>query len=263
MSQDLNPNSGGNPEGTDPNAPVAFEPAQQQKINSLLAAERQKAEKKAADALSAAKADYDKQIADLNDKLKKLPKSGDPDIQSLQGKIEEMTNLLENAKRETTRFQEEAHKKANEAQQVRNQMESVQKRIALTDAAVKLNFWNTEDIVSLTEHNIEFDQNLGRYIVKGEHGQPRLNTAMDPMTLDEFYKEFAAKRPHMVKSNQIPGFGSTPNGAGVLDGYGQIKVEDIFGAKANYELSAKVFKENRNLYDKLEKQAIARNLVAA
>ena len=87
---------------------------------------------------------------------------------------------------------------------------AVKKENAIRQAAEKCNFFNSGQVLKLTEQDIKFDGN--RFVVLGENGSPRLGLdGSTPLSLDEFYADFSRKNTHLVKGEVKPGIGSKEN----------------------------------------------------
>lgn len=251
------------PEG---NAPITFDERQQIRVNALLKTEKEKAARAAAASYESDKADYIRQIDELKKKAQPhspAAKGGEDDPEVLKGRLEEYKSLVEAEKNNVKRFQLEAKQKSDEALTAREEARSVQKRIAMTNAATKANFFDVEDIVELQEKKIKWDADTNSFFVIGEHGQPRLNSAMEPMSLDEFFSELATKKKNWVKGNITPGLGSTPSQGFNIDSLGTVKPESVFGPKSNAKLATELKRQDPIKYAQLRKIAVAQGLLQA
>lgn len=249
------------PEGS---VQVKFDEAQQVKINALMKQEREKAERRVREQAEIEKGELLNKLQELEAKNapKTHNKQGDDDPEALKGKVAELAALVEAQKNETKRWTEEARKKADEAAQAKSDVQNVQKKIAMNSAAQSAKFRNLDHAVLLTQDAVKWDSEHNSWVVLGEHGQPRMNASMEPLSLEEFYQDFAAKHKYMVAGDIASGVGSTPNSGQVLDGLGTIKLENVFGSKSNSALAMQLKKQQPAVYSKMKIQAQAQGLIA-
>ena len=175
--------------------------------------------------------------------------------------IAEMKVVSEGNKAEQERLIKAANLKAQEASDARAEIDNIKREAAVQAAAGKHGFYDADDIARLTSDAIKYDAALGRYVVIGEGDQPKLNAEMEPMTLDEFYADYAAKHKFYVKSDFRGGTGSTVGG-----GTGFVKKytpADVFGSKAIPGLYAKLSKENPAEYKRVRAEAVLDGTLAA
>jgi hypothetical protein len=250
------------PEG---NTQIVFDERQQIRVNALLKKEKEAAMRTALAQFESEKAQLLQQLEEAK-RSTSAPKTrsngGDEDADALKGKLEELKSLLETQKGEVKRWEQEAKQKSNEALTAREEARNVAKRNAMVSAAGKAKFINPDDAVMLTDRFVKWDAESNSFIVIGDHGQARMNSAMEPMTLEEFYLDYAAKNKYMVKGDMNPGFGSTPGNGNVNDGLGQLKLEDLFGKNAKPALTQQLKKQDPAQYAALRKRAVAIGLVA-
>lgn len=72
-------------------------------------------------------------------------------------------------------------------------------------------FYELKTVKKLVEDDIEFDGDTNQWVVK-ENGNVKLNSGMTPMTLTEYFSQFAAARPYLVKGAVKSGSGSAESG---------------------------------------------------
>jgi hypothetical protein len=72
-------------------------------------------------------------------------------------------------------------------------------------------FYELKTVKKLVEDDIEFDGDTNQWVVK-ENGNIKLNSGMTPMTLTEYFSQFAAARPYLVKGAVKSGSGSAESG---------------------------------------------------
>lgn len=259
------PNNGGTP--ATPPAKVEFNEAQQAKVQELI----DKAVGRVAGNL---RGEYEPKLASLQTELteaKAAAKAAKPgaqkteanaDVAALQAQIDEMKSASRTSKDEIAQWKTEAQTKAREVETAKAESLGIRKDVAITNAASKVNFVNTEVVLKLTKDNIQFDAASGRFIVTSDSGQPRLNAAMEPMSLDEFYTEFAAKNKYLVRGDIVPGTNSSENSRSNLSKNGQYEVKDIFGPKSNSRLANDLAKADPAEYRRLKAIARTAGLVA-
>jgi hypothetical protein len=100
--------------------------------------------------------------------------------------------------------------KEKEAKAAREETISVKKQNVIQEAGAKFNFYNPAQLAKLTSDEIKWDGT--KFVVLGEDGSPRLGLdGSTPLSVDEFFREFATKNPHLVKGEVKPGIGSREN----------------------------------------------------
>ena len=97
---------------------------------------------------------------------------------------------------------------------------------AIRDAASHLDngleFHDLPMVLELVKHNVFLDKDSGQYVVK-IGGVVKQNSALLPMTLTEYFMEYATARPYLVKSQVKGGAGSKESGPGGQDQVGIIR----------------------------------------
>jgi hypothetical protein len=92
---------------------------------------------------------------------------------------------------------------------------AILKNQAITEAASTLpngvEFYELKTVKKLVEDDIEFDADANQWVVK-ENGNTKLNSSMTPMTLTEYFSQFAAARPYLVKGQVKNGSGAAESG---------------------------------------------------
>jgi len=92
---------------------------------------------------------------------------------------------------------------------------AILKNQAITEAASTLpngvEFYELKTVKKLVEDDIEFDADSNQWVVK-ENGNIKLNSGMTPMTLTEYFSQFAAARPYLVKGAVKNGTGAAESG---------------------------------------------------
>jgi hypothetical protein len=97
--------------------------------------------------------------------------------------------------------------KQREATSAKAETIAVRKQNAITEAGAKYNFYNPAQLAKLTGDEITWDGK--QFVVLGSDGTPRVGLdGSTPLSVDEFFKEFATKNPHLVKGDVKPGIGS-------------------------------------------------------
>lgn len=183
------------------------------------------------------------------------------DVAALRSQIEEMKIASKSISDEATRWKGEAQKKADEAKSARDEAQRVHMEVAMQNAASKIPFVDTEVVIALTKGQVHRDAE-GKFIVLREDGQPRLNASMEPMSLEEFYNDFAGKRPYLVRGDVKSGTSASENTKSAFTGNRQIDVATIFGPKSDSRLANELAKNNYAEYKRLKVIAKGMNLVA-
>ena len=103
---------------------------------------------------------------------------------------------------------------------------------------------------------VAWDSEKNKFIVVDPISQqPRLNSAFDPMTIDEYFAEYANKNPYMIKSGSRPGTGSSESNLSGVFGSNKFTHKQIFGKGSNSMLANKLNKEDPKEYQRLKELA--------
>lgn len=192
--------------------------------------------------------------------------------EQLRHKAEELTRKLEqasSARREPSEELENLHNELRNVQSEKQRYEqmlaerdeqitSTRKQNAIRDAIQGLEFIDPGDVIKLTQNDLNWDEQRQRFIVVNPDGSERMNAAYEPMSVQEFYQEFAAKKPQFVKGSFKAGSGSKP-----ADGSTEpaVKLEDLFGAKSNGRLANQLALKNPAEYKRLRTLARQKGLI--
>lgn len=216
---------------------VLFTTEQQVKIEEII----KRAQGRAAGAVRAELAATQAELAEEREKTNSKSSQGTAvEIERLKHAYDLKDRQLEAAKAENTNI----HRA--------NAIQSVISRIGFVDGDM---------IATLTEKSIKFDAPSGKFIVQNEHGSARLNNRFEPMSLDEYYAEYASQKPYLVRSDARGGAGSTAAGKSTLSSNGKYAVETIFGKKSSGSEAQKLFKENPAEYHRLKQVAKDNKLI--
>ena len=244
---------------------IIFSAEQQERVNQIIkeAHGRLVREEKAATVAAEAKAtELAAQLAEAQAKLAAAPakKKDDAqeDVDTIKGQMAEMKRVADLDKAELTRSQALLKDKDALVATVQAEALNVRKESAIHNACAKLNFVDLEEVTQLAAKHIGWDSDTKKFFVKGENGQPRMNASYLPMSLSEFYSEYAESKPYFVRGGVASGTGSseaTRVGLG-----GKYKVEDIFGNKANSRLANELALRDNKEYQRLKLIAEERGL---
>lgn len=251
---------------------IVFDDEQQKKINELVAEAQGRAAREAREELArekaAAKASSDlleetKRQLDALTKKRGKTEAEEEDVEALRANLAEQKRILDDNKAEIERLKTVVVAERDKTiHSLKNDLYDVRKHTALATAAAKIGFVDVDDVLQLTKNDVEFDEGRKTFIVKGEAGQPRLNNSLEPMTLDEFYKEYAHKKPFLVRADARGGTGSVETKAGSASS--SVKIEDVFGPKSNVNVAAQLMRDDPERYRVLKaawekRQALGRS----
>jgi hypothetical protein len=183
------------------------------------------------------------------------------DVEALQSTIDEMKRAQQLHVDETRKLQGLVTSKDEEVKTARSEAINIRKEIAIANAASKINFVNNEVISKLTKDNISWDADKNKFVVIGVDGSPRLNGSFDPMSLDEFYTEYASQNPYLVRGDVKGGSGSKESSHSGVMGSGKFEVKQIFGKESNSRLAMQLMKENPTEYHRMKALAISSGLL--
>lgn len=241
---------------------VVFTPEQQDKVNSLIKEAMGRAGREARELAEKYKTQLDEQgdlVVTLKTQVDELKQGkgskNDPD---LKAEIERIKAENDNRLKETQKTLEQ---KAREAEEARNNLVTLRKQVAVQRSISPLNFFDPEEVYRLTSDFIRYDDERQKFIVLGDNGSERMNAAFEPMSLDEFYAEFASKKPYLVRGEMKQGAG-TPSTSKAASG-SKYAIEEVFGPKSDAKKASQLAKENPAEYKRLKKIAVEHGILAA
>lgn len=255
------PTDGNNNQATDNNdQKVTFTPEQQARIDEIVREAMGRAGKEArqtAEHMQTQMTDLKTQLSAAQEALSKAKTpaqkaAAGEDIDALKGEISEMKRIHEQRNREYEGLRQQLTTKDQEIAKSRDEAVNIRKQVAMRDAAGKGNFVDVGIVTQLTDKNIKYDSESGKFVVLTDDGTPRMNAAYQPMGLDEFFVEYAAKNPFLVRGDMRSGVGSTEQQRSGLSNNGKYTVEQLFGKNSNAMLANKLKKENPAEYARLK-----------
>lgn len=251
------------------NQKVTFTPEQQAKVNQIIDESVGRAARTAREEAATFKTELLKVQTDLaaaQEALKNAGTKGDKDdakgdVASLKSTIDEMKRAQQSHVEETKRLQGLVQSKEEEAKTARTEFINVRKEVAISSAISKIGFVNNDVVSKLTKDELTWDSDKNRFTVLGPDGTPRLNSAFDPMSLEEFYTEFAVKNPYLVRGDVKGGSGSSERSRNDVTNNGKFEVKQIFGRESDGILANKLKKENPAEYARLKVIALQNQLI--
>lgn len=248
--------------------PVIFDAKQQDKVNELIQRAMGKAAKETKADLERAKVELTTAQTELAAAKAAATKVKTPaekaeamdDVAALAAQLAETKAVVNSLKSESDRWQREAKAKADEVETARRETMNFKRTSAMQTAIGKLPFVNTDVISKLTVDNVIVDpDNVGKFLVLNDDGSPRLSNTLEPMSLDEFYTDFASKNKYLVRGDILAGTGASESQRGVSGS--RIDVKDIFGPKSNARMANDLAKSNPAEYRRMKEVARAAGLV--
>jgi hypothetical protein len=259
-----NPNPNPNPDPNPNPETVTFTDAQKARIDELIKSAMGRAAADTRTQLS----EQTRKVAQLEDELKaakaaaqKSPTPGaQGTVEELQRQIDEMKSARQTTVAEIDGLRKQVTASEARAKQAEDNVLKEKKSNLINTFATKENFVNLRAVSTLTEGNIRWDATNSKWEVLNDEGQPRLNAAYEPMTVSEFFADFAEKNPYLVKGEVKPGSGSGP--ATVSTPTGRFTVEQIFGKGSNAKLANDLGNQNPAEYKRLKAEARAKGIIA-
>lgn len=239
-------------------AVVTFDAAQQEKVNSLIREKQGEAAREVRAQLAAKEAEATTLAADLAAAKADLAKAktntgkaaAKDEIESLTQQMAEMKAANQGSLQDLERANRSSEAAKKEVLEAKNETLKVRKEVAIQKAASKLNFVDLGIVAKLTEDTVKWDEGKGRFFVIGENGGERLNTALEPMTLEDLYKEFASQNPYLIRADARSGIGSSQNQGSATNG--KYTPEQIFGKNGDSRLANKLALSDMKEYHRLK-----------
>lgn len=189
-------------------------------------------------------------------------KEAKEEIEGLQAQLAEVKNVVQQAKDDAERLKREALERTDDAKRARQEVIDYRKQVAISNAATKIGFFDPEDVATGTiSQNINWDSAKNSFVVS-ENGRERLNSAMEPMSIEEYLTEVASKKPYLVRSNQKGGFGSSESSRVDVTTNGRYQLTDIFGPKSDSKKASELMKRDPAEYKRMRVMAKGQGLIA-
>lgn len=249
---------------------VTFDARQQEKVNELLREAQGRAGREArqeADTLKVELATLrtDLEAAKQAVKVAKTPsekKEANADLEALRLELEEVKSASKAGVAELERLRASNVQKDLEVKSAKTATVETQKAVVLTSEAMKINPFEVDEVVNATKNSVKLNEDTGKWMVVDPNtGQPRLNSSFEPMSLGEFYAEYAAKKPYMVRGTAKAGANSTESTRFDVSGNGRYTVEQIFGPKSSGRDAQALITKDPKEYARLRQIAIDSNLI--
>lgn len=273
MADTLNPDKTATTsnDGGDGQSGLKFSEEQQKLLNEIIEKRLARANKEVRaelDTLKSEKAQLLQQLEEAKNTLANSAKgssqaqSAADDIDSIKNQLEELQKANKQLLSEKDELRKAEAKAKTDTEGVKQQMLEYKKRTEMQFAAQKQPFIDLEAVIVLTERFVKYDPATNNFVVINEKGGERYSTTNvgDPMTLEEFYAEYAQQKKHLVRGDAVIGTGSTEN-SGINRGVLGYKVEDIFGPTSSSIKAAELAKVNKTRYNELKQEAIKRGLL--
>ncbi len=240
---------------------VDFTDEQQEVVNELI----RRKQGEAAAQVRAELATAQGKMTDMESKLASL--TADLEVAKLEkpGKTNaEYEAKLAQMKQATSDELKNLRDKANEASKnealAKQQVIDTRKQVAMRDAAGAAKFVNASQAIKLAGENVKFDEAKGRFVVVDDYGTERMNSQFDPMTLEQYFAEFAGKNKHLVLSDARSGTGATETTQQTKEG-GEVKLTDLFGKGSSSILANQLALRDKAEYNRLRAKAVAQGLI--
>lgn len=194
----------------------AFNNEQQEMINALINTKYreayEKAESKYQKELSTLKSELDSvktQKAQQEQKPGKEAKADNTaEVKTLHDKLAEAQKVMELHELEKKMLQEKQAELNASLEREKKERLLERKRNTIMAAATKSGFIDPHIVQRLVEDAITYDEAKNDWRVHNESGQERWNKNLQPMSIEEFFSEYAEKHPYLVRGSNMSGTGS-------------------------------------------------------
>jgi len=214
-------------------APVEFTPAQQEKLDEILKKAMGRAGKDA-------RAETER-LRIENERLKQVAagKGSADELERVRGELAS-SRLEQQAILETS---------------VRSQRDLV-----IAQESSKYGFIDTDTLQRLTRGNLRHNAATGSFEIISDEGTPVLNAAQEPISVTDFFADYASKKPWLQRG-QVKGGGGGSSSSGSGRAPAVYDVAKLFGPGSNAQEINRISIQQPELYKKLRAEARARNLV--
>jgi hypothetical protein len=142
----------------------------------------------------------------------KNSKGGKKDAEQQDEKQRQFADLLNQEKANTLAAKKKAEELEKENKRTQDEIMRIRKENAINRSAGN-RFVDMEAVMAMTQSSVEWDDDSRTFVVR-ENGVIKQNSALQNMSLDEFYEDFAKKRPYLVQADQRGGAGSSESRGG-------------------------------------------------
>jgi hypothetical protein len=249
---------------------VHFDEKQQAKMDEYIrkASARAGAEARTeAEKVRREKADLERKLEEqtaLTEKAKKAaPRSGDDtDVEALKAQMEEVKKAGLATSQQLESAQRLLASKDKDIKAAETKTLEVMKTTTLKEAAQAKNFVNSDLAIMATKDSVKWDETSNQFIVVDPAtGTQRMNREYNPMTLDEYYTEFAQKNPYLVRGDVPGGTGQSVSQRWTGSANGKFTVDQIFGRKSNSKLANDLYRADLPEYHRLKAIAKTQGLI--
>jgi seryl-tRNA synthetase len=268
MSEELNidPSTSTDPNG---NQKVVFDEAQTKRVSELITERLRREQEKTSRTL----AEKESALSSLQEELRAAKEAvakakpgsdkseASDELARLKAELEQVKGIKVEADNKASSLKKLLDEKDNEIKSAREEATNVRKDNAIRGAISKIGFVDPDDIVALTAKQIQWSAEYNKHVVVGDGGQVVLNSAFEPKSLDEHYRDYAEKKKHLVRTDFLFGTGSSENKRAGISSDGQYKVTDIFGPKSNAKLTTQLYREKPAEYQRLRAEAVKSGLL--
>lgn len=236
---------------------VVFSPEQQAKVQTIIDGHtaRLRAEQdRLKQTLESSLAEIRRENEELKGRVKQSaePKGDTPP------EVEELKRVAADTNRKVEEMAKQLQEKDSVIAQTKAETLKVRMDAAIMSAAGKVGFVDVGDVVQLTRGSVKWDEGRQTFVVVNDQGVERLNSSYNPMTLEEFYMEYANKKPHLVRSDIKGGAGSAeslPTGARGTD------IKRIFGKESSAKEALELKRKDPAEYKRLKQDAVKMGLI--
>jgi hypothetical protein len=128
----------------------------------------------------------------------------------------------------------------------------------IAEATKDVGFVDLKSVKKLTKEKVVIN-GANQVCILDDGGHERLNDQNKPMSIVEFYQDFAANNPHFVRSDFKFGAGSTP--AQQHGSNDRIPLENVFGKHSSAELANRVSMADPKKYRAMRELARKQGLI--
>ena len=258
------------PDGNEEQKKVEFTPEQQVKLKEIIDKTHSSALAKSHDELtkvntraSMLEAELEAAKSELtsvkSNTTKEHSKAGE--AQQLQAQIDEMKRAHTTTLEEQSRLRNSLLAKETEIARAKEETTRVRKHNAIQQLAAKEGFVNPELVIKVTEDAFKWDDQAGKFVVVGADGASRVNSSYEEMSMGDYFKEFAASNPYLVRSDVKSGSGSTGNKQFQGSSDGKVEVKQIFGKNSDSRLASELMKRSPEDYKRMKAVAKSQGLI--
>jgi len=133
-----------------------------------------------------------------------------------------------------------------------------QRDLVIAQESSKHGFIDVDTLQRLTRQNLRHNTTTGAFEVIADDGTPVLNATQEPISVTDYFADYASKKPWLVRGQVKSGGGGTSSAGSPVGDSGRFRPEQIFGSKSSSKDAQMLHHKNPAEYARLK--ALSRSM---